>query len=78
MTDKILVVGGGYCGLSAAVALALADVACRVVVVDEFVIESRDQDLPPLALLAPRSVDKGSEWGWYQQFAGKGRKPPRY
>lgn len=75
---KILVVGGAGSGrLAAAVAVALADAACQVEVVDGFTLEARPDLGEPLMLTAALPTDNGAH-GWYQRFTGKKGRPPRY
>lgn len=75
---KILVVGGAGGGqLAAAVAVALADAACQVEVVDGFTLEARPDLGEPLMLSACLPKDNGAH-GWYQRFAGKKGRHPRY
>jgi hypothetical protein len=80
MSKKIVIVNtGASISLSRAMALALVDLACVKAVSDPEVkaLHCRPQ-LPDLdSHLVMNEVDT-REVDWYQRFAGKRGKPPRY
>ena len=76
--SKILVVGGAWQPrLTTAAALAMADATCQVIHSNELVLQTRQQHDGPVVLEASTwEPEKGSLW--YQKFAGRRGKPPRY
>lgn len=77
--SKILIVGGpGRSGMSVAAALALADAVCvQANPAPQFHLQSRGLGDSPEAM-GCASCDDRKGASWYQKFAGKRGKLPRY